>query len=142
MATTVDIEIDSGSDIGKTFVVQRMPLIRGDRWANRLALALCKSGVNVDGLVSHDEQGRPVFNGLMQIGNIANIVIKAVGGIDDHVAQSLLDELQEFIKVRLKDGSTRSAILESDITSIDTLWKLRIACIKVNLDFLRAGVTQ
>jgi len=32
--------------------------------------------------------------------------------------------------------------METDITEIGTLWKLRIEAIKVNLDFLTAGVMQ
>ena len=122
---------------GNTFVVSQMPLIQGDRWANRVALALCKSGVDVSGLPSGDG-----FKGMLDMANLMNIAIKALGGIDDETAQGLLDELMSTVKLKLQDGSTRSVILESDITSIETLWKLRIAAIKINLDFLAVGVTQ
>ncbi|NLC20402.1 MAG: hypothetical protein GX771_00625, partial [Halomonadaceae bacterium] len=56
--------------------------------------------------------------------------------------QSLLDELMQNVKVRLANGSVRPLIIDTDITDIGTLWKLRIESIKVNLDFLTAGVTQ
>ena len=51
------------------------------------------------------------------------------------------------MKLKLPDGATRPIIAPSDhasgdITSIATLWKLRIEAIKVNLDFLKAGVTR
>lgn len=140
--SAVEISITDGVDAGKTFVISKMPLIKGDRWANRVALALCKSGIDAGGLISADKNGKPVFNGLMDIGRVSSVVLKAVGGIEEVVAQSLLDELLEYMKVKVSGGSVRELIVETDISSIDTLWKLRIACIKANLDFLLAGVTR
>lgn len=142
MIRTKDIAITEGDDKGKTFVVHQMPLLAGDRWANRVALALCKSGVDISGLTVTDKDGKPLFRGLMDITGIVNVALKALGGVDDQVAQELLDELMRHVKFRLPDGSARSLNIESDISSIQTLWKLRIEAIKVNLDFLAAGVTQ
>lgn len=142
MITTKDVTIDSGPDAGKTFIVKKMTLLRGDNWANRAALALCKSGVDISGLTTTDESGETIFRGLMDMVGIVNIALKALGGVDDTTAQSLLDEVLRDVKLRLPNGSERSLIIETDITSINTLWKLRIESIKVNLDFLAAGVTQ
>lgn len=142
MITTKDVTIDSGPDAGKTFIVKKMTLLRGDNWANRVALALCKSGVDISGLTTTDESGETIFRGLMDMVGIVNIALKALGGVDDATAQSLLDEVLRDVKLRLPNGSERSLIIETDITSINTLWKLRIESIKVNLDFLAAGVTQ
>lgn len=122
---------------GQTFVVSQMSLIQGDRWANRVALALCKSGVNISDFT--DGAG---FKGMLDMVSVINVALKALGGVEDEVAQRLLDELLSTIKVKLPDGSTRALVLESDIKRIDTLWKLRIESIKLNLDFLTAGVTQ
>lgn len=124
-----------------TFVISKMPLIQGDRWANRVALALCRGGVDVSGFLG----GRTDLSdikGMIDIVGITNTALKALGGIDDAEAQSLLDELLNYIKVKLSDGSTRSIVIESDVKDIQTLWKLRIEAIKINLDFLMAGVTQ
>lgn len=132
MIRTKEVEAE-----GKTFVVSQMSLIQGDRWANRVALALCKSGVDIHGLTGGDG-----FKGMLDMTGVINVALKALGGVEDEVAQRLLDELISTIKVKLPDGSTRSLLLESDITGIDTLWKLRIESIKINLDFLMAGVTQ
>lgn len=142
MIRTKDIAITEGDDAGKTFVVRQMPLLAGDRWANRAVLALCKSGVDIGGLTDKDANGKPVFRGLMDIAAIGNVALKALGGVDVQVAQELLDELIGHVKLRLPDGSERSLNIESDISSVNTLWKLRIEAIKVNLDFLAAGVTQ
>lgn len=142
MITTKDVTIEDGSDAGKTFIVKKMPLLRGDRWANRVALALCKSGVDISGLTTHDEKGNTVFRGLLDMAGVVNVALKALGGVEDEVAQALLDEVIQDVRLRLPNGSERPLILESDITSIATLWKLRIESIKVNLDFLTAGVTQ
>lgn len=132
MIRTKEVEAE-----GKTFVVSQMSLIQGDRWANRVALALCKSGVDISGLTDGGE-----FKGLLDMTGVINVALKALGGVEDETAQRLLDELIDTIKFKLPDGSTRSLLLESDITGIDTLWKLRIEAIKINLDFLMAGVTQ
>lgn len=122
---------------GQTFIVSQMPLIQGDRWANRVALALCKSGVNISEFTNGDG-----FKGILDMVSVTNVALKALGGVDDDVAQRLLDELLSTVKIKLPDGSSRAVSLESDIKGIDTLWKLRIEAIKINLDFLAAGVTQ
>lgn len=142
MIRSKDVTIEGGDDHGKTFVVQQMSLLAGDRWANRVALALCKSGVDISGLASTDDAGKPVFRGLLDMAAVVNVALKALGGVDDRVAQELLDELMLHVKFRLPNGSTRTLVIESDISSIKTLWQLRIEAIKVNLDFLAAGVTQ
>lgn len=142
MILTKDVTIEEGADLGKTFIVKQMPLLRGDRWANRVALALCKSGVDISGLTTQDESGKVVFRGLLDMAGVVNVALKALGGVDDATAQSLLDEVLQDVRIRLPDGKERTLIIESDVTSIATLWKLRIESIKVNLDFLTAGVTQ
>jgi hypothetical protein len=120
-----------------------MPLLQGDRWANRAALAVMKSGVDVTALQGlNGAKSAADFIGMLDIASVVSVVLKALGGVDEQVAQELLDELMSVIKVKLPDGSgTRALVIHSDITSISTLWKLRIEAIKVNLDFLKAGVT-
>lgn len=142
MILTKDVTIESGADAGKTFIVKQMPLLRGDRWANRVALALCKSGVDISGLTTQDEKGAPVFRGLLDMVGLVNVALKALGGVSDETAQALLDEVLQDVKVRLPNGTERNMIVESDVESIATLWTLRIESIKVNMDFLTAGVTQ
>ena len=146
---TKDVTIETGNDAGKVFVVSQMSLIAGDAWANRAALAMMRSGVDVSSLTGSAIQGGK-FTGMLDIAEVINLVLKALGGMQEEVAQGLLDELLSVIKVRLPDGGTREVIIPKDpnagrvgdITEIGTLWKLRIEAIKVNLDFLLAGVTQ
>lgn len=133
---------EDGADKGKTFVVRQMPLIQGDRWANRVALALMKSGVDVSPLTKKGKDGKAEFVGLLDMANVINVALRALGGVEDDVAQGLLDELMRHVSVKLPNGTTRTLIVDTDISSIGTLWKLRIEAIKVNLDFLKAGVTQ
>lgn len=133
---------EEGLDKGKTFVIKQMPLIQGDRWANRVALALAKSGVDVSSLIQKGKGGKTEFVGLLDIAGMINIALKALGGVEDDVAQALLDELMKHVSLKLPSGDKRGVIVETDIASISTLWKLRIEAIKVNLDFLKAGVTQ
>lgn len=112
MITTKDVTIEEGPDAGKVFVVKQMPLLRGDRWANRVALALCKSGVDISGLTTTDEEGKPVFRGMLDMVGIVNIALRALGGVDDAVAQSLLDEVISDVKTRLP-GAEREPLLSS-----------------------------
>lgn len=142
MITTKDVTIEDGPDAGKTFVVKKMALLQGDSWANRVALALCKSGVDISGLTTHDDKGNVVFRGMLDMVGVVPIALKSLGGVEEDKALSLLAELIQGVKIRLPNGSERSVIMESDITSISTLWKIRIESLKVNLDFLIAGVTQ
>lgn len=142
MITTKDVAVEDGPDKGKVFVVEKMSLIKGDRWANRVALALLRSGVEISGLTKTGANGQLEFKGLIDMVGILEIVLKALGGVDDRVAQGLLDELMDNVKLRLPGGSTRSLVVDSDISCINTLWKIRIESIKVNLDFLTAGVTR
>lgn len=142
MITTKDVSITEGADAGKVFVIQKMSLEVGDTWANRVALALFKSGVDIAGLIPMDENGKPVFRGMIDMVGIVNVALKALGGVDEEVAQTLLKQVLTNVKIRLPNGTERSAIMETDITEIGTLWKLRIEAIKVNLDFLTAGVMQ
>ena len=146
---TKEVHITEGSDAGKTFVVSQMSLLAGDAWANRAALAVMRSGVDVSSLKGMSvKDGK--FTGMLDIASVINVVLKALGGIEESTAQGLLNELLNVIKVKLPDGSTRAIVLPKeeaagrigDITCISTLWKLRIEAIKVNLDFLMAGVTQ
>lgn len=142
MSTTKDVTIEEGSDAGKTFIVKKMGLLVGDSWANRVALALCKSGVDISGLTTHDGSGNVVFRGMLDMVGVAPVALKALGGVEEDKALGLLAELIQGVKIRLPNGTERPVILESDITSISTLWKIRIESLKVNLDFLTAGVTQ
>ena len=142
MSTTKDVTIEDGSDAGKTFIIKKMSLLAGDSWANRVALALCKSGVDISGLTTHDDSGNVVFRGMLDMVGVVPVALKALGGVEEDKALGLLAELIRDVKIRLPNGSERPVILESDITSISTLWKIRIESLKVNLDFLTAGVTQ
>lgn len=142
MITTKDVAVNDGLDKGKVFVIEKMPLLKGDRWANRVALSLLKSGVEIGNLTQRGADGQIEFKGMIDMVGILEVVLKALGGVDDQVAQDLLDELMAHVKFRLPNGSTRSLVVDSDIECINTLWKLRIESIKVNLDFLTAGVTR
>jgi len=144
---TKEVTIAEGSDEGKTFVVSQMPLLRGDRWANRAALAIMRADIDLSSLKGLGGAKSGDFTGMLDIAEILSAVLKALGGIEEHVAQELLDELLAVVKLKLPNGATRPIIppsehADGDITSIATLWKLRIEAIKVNLDFLKAGVTR
>ena len=90
MITTKDVSITEGADAGKVFVVQKMSLEVGDTWANRVALALFKSGVDISGLIPMDENGKPVFRGMIDMVGIVNVALKALGGVDEGLLKRCL----------------------------------------------------
>lgn len=147
MILTKEIKIEEGADAGKVFIVSQMPLIKGDRWANRAALAVMKAGVDVAALKGLTEKADGNITGMLDIASVLNVLLKALGGIEEATAQALLDELLDVVKIQLPDGGERKIIAPTehsngDINDMKTLWKIRIEAIKVNLDFLKAGVFQ
>ena len=147
MILTKEVKIEEGADAGKVFIVSQMPLIKGDRWANRAALAIMKAGVDVAALKSLTDGAKGDITGMLDIASVLNVLIKALGGIEEATAQALLDELLDVVKIQLPDGGERKIIAPTehsngDINDMQTLWKIRIEAIKVNLDFLKAGVFQ
>lgn len=146
---TQEVTIESGPDAGKVFVVHQMALLRGDNWGNRAAMAIAKAGIDLDGI---NIDGLSV--GVIDFRGIAEVALKALGGLDNEVTEGLLAELMNVVRVKLADGTLRTPIIDDgdsyiasdtptgDITDINTLWKIRIAALKVNLDFLTKGVIQ
>lgn len=147
MILTKEVKIEDGVDAGKTFIVSQMPLIKGDRWANRAALAVMKAGVDVAALKGLTDKADGDARGMLDIAGVLNVLLKALGGIEEATAQALLDELLDVVKVKLADGGDRPVVAPTehgngDINDMQTLWKIRIEAIKVNLDFLKAGIFQ
>lgn len=135
MITTKEVVIENGLDKGKKFSVSTMPLMKGDKWGNRVIHEVCKAGVKLPEALNNG------FNGLLDIVPVIEMAVKALGGINTEAAEELLTELMGVVKIVLPDGSTRTPILESDITDVDSLWILRMEAIRVNHRFLTKGVT-
>ena len=79
---TKEVAITEGSDAGKTFIVSQMSLLAGDSWANRAALAVMRSGVDVSALKGMTVQDGK-FVGMLDIASVISVILKALGGVDE-----------------------------------------------------------
>lgn len=131
---------EEGPDAGKTFVVKSMPIQQGDSWANRVAVALCGSGISVSHLFKVGEDGKIGFVGLLDIASCIDTLMRMLGGVDPKEVDELVGVLMQNVKLKLADGSVRAPIMDVDISHISTFRKLRSLAIDVNIDFLTAGV--
>lgn len=117
---------NKGRDNGKVFQITEMPIIKADRWATRAMLALISSGVDIgevnpsDGMVA-----------------IASVAVKALAGVPEETALSLLDELMDCVRIVPTGGVARDIVIDSDISEISTLFTLRKEVIALHTDFLQ-----
>jgi len=129
-----NLTIEKGRDKGKTFVITEMPLLQADRWTNRCVLALAASGVDTSNI--------DLEAGIM---SMTSALLQAVGGLDPYVAQELLDELLDCVKVKSSSGEIRKLVISDeagDVEDLSTFFHLRKEAIMLHLDFLGLGDTQ
>lgn len=122
------VDIEKGRDAGKSFIVTEMPLTKADNWAMRALFALAASGVDIGGL-----------NPSAGMLGMAQVAIKALGGIDPETGIALLDELMECVQVLPSGGNARPLIIDGDIKDLSTLFLLRKEALALHLDFLAQG---
>lgn len=117
---------NKGRDNGKVFQITEMPIIKADRWATRAMLALISSGVDIGEVNPSD--------GMIAI---ASVAVKALAGVPEETALSLLDELMDCVRIVPTGGVARDIVIDSDISEISTLFTLRKEVIALHTDFLQ-----
>lgn len=133
------IPADGGRDAGKVFVITEMPASRAEAWATRAILALIAGGKSdKDG----KRQGVEVPEGFEKLGMaaMAELGIKALGGLEWDVAQPLLDEMWQCVKI-MPDPTKPVVIrnlIEDDIEEIQTRIKIRMEIFGLHTDFFKA----
>lgn len=120
---------DEGRDNGKVFLLTELPASRAETWAYRAILALIAGGVELpDGFEN------------MGMAGMAEIGVRALGGLKWEVAEPLLAEMWDCVKF-IPDPSKPQIIrqlFEEDIEEIQTRVKLRAEVFKLHTDFLKA----
>lgn len=142
MITTKEYTFPDGPDEGKTFVISTMPIQQGDSWSNRVAIALCGSGVSISHLFAPDAEGKIGFVGMLDVASCIDSLIKMLGGVDPEKVDELVAVLMQNVKLKLADGSVRNPVMDVDISHISTFRKLRSLAFNVNIDFLAEGVIR
>ncbi|WP_387690775.1 hypothetical protein [Photorhabdus sp. RM71S] len=122
------ITIESGRDMGKTFVITEMPIVQADNWAMRALFAIANGGIDIGDI-------KPEMGML----GMAQVAIKALSGIRADVGIPLLDELLECAQIVPSGGNARSIEFNSDISDIKTMFTLRKEALAIHIDFLTQG---
>ncbi|TNH43749.1 hypothetical protein [Photorhabdus luminescens] len=122
------ITIESGRDMGKTFVITEMPIVQADNWAMRALFAIANGGIDIGDI-------KPEMGML----GMAQVAIKALSGIRADVGIPLLDELLECVQIVPSGGNARSIEFNSDISDIKTMFTLRKEALAIHIDFLTQG---
>lgn len=123
---------DEGRDKDKVFVLTEMPASQAERWAARALFALMNSGVTIpDNIASTGLAG------------IAALGIKALGRLPFELAEPLLDEMFECVKIMPNPEVTR-ALIEDDIEEMKTRIQLRKEIFNLHTSFFitAAPLTQ
>jgi hypothetical protein len=122
---------DAGRDKGKIFVLTEMPASRAEAWAMRALLALMAAGVEV-----------PEGFERMGMAAMAEVGLKALGGLTWDVAEPLLAEMWTCVQI-MPDSSKPHIVrnlIEEDVEEITTRIKLRAEVWKLHTGFLKAVV--
>ncbi|MGJ8524344.1 hypothetical protein LMG33818_000052 [Halomonadaceae bacterium LMG 33818] len=127
---TITIEKE-GRDKGKRFLITEMPASKAEWWAYQAVTKLLANGVelpNTDDVEKDAGQGMASF---------AQHGIAALGKIPPQEAKPLLNEMMECVKIcpNPSDPTDARRLYEDDIEEVSTLFQLRLATLKLHLDF-------
>ncbi|AOA58328.1 hypothetical protein [Acinetobacter larvae] len=125
------VKIEKGRDVGKSFLITEMPIMKADQWAMRALFALAKGGTDIDGI---DPSG-----GMLEMAKVATSAIK---GLNSDEGIELLNELLECIKIVPSGGVSRDVLWDDDVEDISTLFVLRKEALMLHIDFLTSGSSQ
>ena len=131
MRSTTNFTVtDEGRDKGKTFLLTELSASKAEAWAMRAILALMAGGVELP-------------EGFERLGmaGMAEVGIKALAGLRWEVAEPLLAEMWECVRI-MPDPARPNVIrnlIEEDIEEITTRIKLRAEVWKLHTGFLKAA---
>jgi len=121
---TKEIEIESGRDAGKVFVITEMAAADAEWWAFRALQAV--AGADADLLMGAPLQ-QMAANG-----------IKMLAKADPSKVKPLFDEMMSCVSVKIPSGQTRK-LLSTDIEDLSTRLKLRTEVIELHVGFFTGG---
>jgi hypothetical protein len=127
----------AGRDKGKTFVVVELPAYHGERWANRMVLALLNANTRLPSAAR--EGGMAALAGMMPT-NLAGS-IRWLAGLQFPEIEDLLAEQLQSIRYAPGVPGAPEQSLELDgplaqVEEIGTLWELRSEWLELHLGFL------
>lgn len=124
---TLTVTIDQeGRDKGKAFLITEMPAAQAEEWGARALLALMRSGVEIPDNV----QG-------LGLAGVAVLGLRALGGLDWHLAKPLFDEMWTCVQC-IPDPARPAVVrnlVESDIEEVKTRLFLRKEILTLHVEF-------
>lgn len=121
---------DAGRDIGKTYVITEMSARAGHAWATRALFGAMNGGIDIpDNILSAGFAG------------LATMLVKSLGKMSVYVAQPLLDELLDCVKV-MPDPSKPNvvrALIDDDTEEVKTIFILQKEALALHVDFSIPG---
>lgn len=122
------ITIETGDDAGKTFLVKRMPAVKGDRFMMRLFHGLAEKGFDI-------AESQRVLGAL----GMNQLTLNLIGTLDEKLFLELMDEVLTYVYIVPEGGEARPLEKEIDTKDMFTFSKLRMAFIEVHTGFLTTG---
>jgi hypothetical protein len=122
--------LDEGRDKGKLFAITEMSSAKAEAWAMRVLLALIGSNVQIP--EGFEELGMAA---------LAELGLKALGGLSWEVAEPLLSEMFDCVTIIPDTSKTHVSrpLIDSDIEEVSTRIKLRLEVFKLHTDFFLAA---
>lgn len=122
------LTIETGEDAGKTFIVKRMPAVKGDRFMMRLFHGLAEKGFDI-------AESQRVLGAL----GMNQLTLNLVGTLDEKLFLELMDEMLQYVYIVPEGGDVRALERDIDVKDMFTFSKLRMAFIEVHTGFLTEG---
>ena len=122
----VIIPANGGRDAGKAFHLTEMPAAQTEKWALRAMMGLIKGGMEIPDEI--------VGSG---IAGIATLGLTAFGRMDFEIAEPLLDEMFNCIKIYGTPGKEETIrfLVENDIMEVGTRIRLRQEVFALHVGF-------
>ena len=120
-----------GRDKGKTFVLNEMPAVKGDKWAKRLLMGMVRAGVDLPEDIY--ETG---------MAGVAAAGFKALLTIPWEIAEPLLDELMTCVTIKPdpRNPSVERGLIPDDIEEVVTHMTLQSGVFELHTGFSVAGM--
>lgn len=129
---TAMIKIDkTNRDHGKLFLITEMDADKAEDWAMRVFFALMSANVELpDGVED------------LGMAGLAEIGLKALGGLKFEVAKPLINEMLDCVQIIVDPAKTHvhRDLVPSDIEEVSTRLTLRSEVFNLHVDFSEAGV--
>jgi hypothetical protein len=129
-----------GRDKGKSFLMREMPADQGERWANRVILALANAGAKLpEGILDAGMSGLSAIKGPL----LAVMGIRALQGLNYVEIDPLLAEMMAQIQFKPPGPFEAQTLIDgenSQIEEITTRWKLRLEYVEFLMGFSLAGI--